>query len=224
MNAVPDRRRDSGRRQADRHADDLWALIHDIGHAVAAASYLMDAALSDDLTAASAQRKLDMVRAQTRALSALIEQAIQPAAAGEPVMVRSLLAQLTEQADATGPARVTLADGPEAVTDLDGGLLWRILSNLIGNAARAAGRGGTVSVAITGVAPIVIEIADDGPGFGLGEPGWASQGLASVTRLSRALGVEVSFESRVQAGTLTRVSLAAYAEPGDGSASGREFS
>ncbi|MTD55143.1 sensor histidine kinase [Amycolatopsis pithecellobii] len=223
MNAFPDRRRDSGRRQADRYADDLRALIHDIGHAVAAASYLVDAALSEDVTEASARRKLELVRAQTRALTTLIEQALQPAVGGEPVAVRSLLAQLTEQADATGPARVTLVGGPEPVTDLDGGVLWRILSNLIGNAARAAGSGGTVSVAITEVSPIVVEIADDGPGIGLGEPGWASMGLATVTRLSRALGVDVSFESRAPAGTLTRVSLDAYGERSGGTAAGRDI-
>lgn len=224
MNAVPDRRRGHGRRRADRHADELRTLIHDIGHAVAAMGYLVDSALSDGPTAAAVNRKLELVRTQTRTLTALIERAIQPAVDRGLVEVRSILTQLSEQADATGPARVVLTDGPEVTTDLDGVVLWRILSNLIGNAARAAGRDGTVSVAITGVAPIVIEIADDGPGFGVGEPGWASLGLAAVRRLSWTFGADVTFESRVPVGTLTRVTLAARGDDEEGATGEREIS
>ncbi|NIH80848.1 ATP-binding protein [Amycolatopsis viridis] len=223
MTAVPDRRQSRGRRRGDRHADELRALIHDIGHAVAAVSFLVESALSDDLTAASARRKLELVHTQTRMLTTLIEQAFRPAGGGQPIPLRALLAQLTEQADATGPAQVTLLDGPEPETDLDGGILWRILSNLLGNAARAAGRGGTVSVGITGVQPIVIEIADDGPGFGEGEPGWATLGLAAVRKLSRELGVHVSFARRAPAGTLVRVTLAPHGYDDTGTASGRDI-
>lgn len=221
MNTVPDRLHGSGRRQTDQYADDLRVLVHDIGHAVATANCLVDAALVGDLTEASARRKLELIRTQTRTLSALVQQAIHPTSGGDPLPVRSLLAELTEQADATGPASVTLADGPGPVTDLDIVALWRILFNLIANAARAAGGDGTVSVAITGMAPIMIEIADDGPGFGLGEPGWASLGLTAVARLSRALGVEVSFESREPVGTLARVTLPAPREQCEGAGSGR---
>ena len=207
MDTGAGRRKTSGRRQMDRQAEDLRAVVHDIGHAVATATCLLEAVLSAELTEASARRTLELVHAQALQLSALVEHTIQPVAGIGSVSVRSLLAQLAEHADAAGPAKVTLAVGPEPVADLDGVVLWRIFANLIENAARAAGRGGTVAVTIAGDGPIVVEIADDGPGFGLGEAGRAAVGLVSVERLSRALGVQISFESRTPTGTLTRVTL-----------------
>lgn len=210
MTAVPERRRNTGRRDTDRDSAELRALLHDIGHAMAMVRILVDAALSER-SAATARRKLDLARSETSMLSALLERAVQPSDGCELVALRPVLAQLCAQADATGEARVVLVDGPSPTAEINSTVLWRILSNLLGNAVRAAGRDGTVTVAISDVAPIVIRIADDGPGFGAGEPGWASLGLSTVQTLSDAFDVDVGFQRRTPAGTVTRVVVPAAA-------------
>ncbi len=52
-------------------------------------------------------------------------------------------------------------------------LLWRVLTNVVDNAARAAGPSGRVGVTVGSgrAAPrAAIEVIDDGPGFGQGRP------------------------------------------------------
>ncbi|HJQ47117.1 MAG TPA: ATP-binding protein [Amycolatopsis sp.] len=207
MTAIPERRRGTGRRITDRDGDELRAILHDIGHAVATVRYLVDAALSEGSLAASARKKLELAVSQTRTLNELIGPAVRPSQRCELVSVRSVLAELCAQADACGQARVALIDGPSPMAEVNGTALWRILSNLLGNAIRAVGPDGTVLVEITEVAPIVITIADDGPGFGAGEPGWASLGLATVNTLSRTFDIDVSFERHTRIGTVTRVAV-----------------
>ncbi len=71
-------------------------------------------------------------------------------------------------------------------------LLWRVLTNVVDNAARAAGPSGRVEVAV-GCWPSrhrgrVLEVLDNGPGFGHGPPGAASLGLGVVTTLLESCG------------------------------------
>lgn len=206
MNAIPDRRSGDGRRRNDRRADALRALVHDIGHEIMAINILIRTALSEDPPSPLARQYLELARRQTETLISLIRRAMGPARE-EPIAVRSLLAQLVAQANVIDSARVHLVDGPAGTAEIDGGALWRILSNILDNAVRAAGPDGTVSVAISGTEPTVVEIADDGPGFGAAAPGWASLGLTTVTNLTQAIGAEVTFTRREPAGTLARLIL-----------------
>jgi len=61
--------------------------------------------------------------------------------------------------------------------------LWRVLWNLIGNGARAAGPDGLVEVSITRHDGTVFEVTDDGPGFGDSADGLAGVGLSVVRQL-----------------------------------------
>jgi signal transduction histidine kinase len=58
---------------------------------------------------------------------------------------------------------------------------WRTLRNMIGNAVRAAGPRGRVGVGVASATDwAIIQVDDDGPGFGSVEPGMESLGLEIV--------------------------------------------
>jgi signal transduction histidine kinase len=83
----------------------------------------------------------------------------------------------------TWPCDLTVASpaGPVRCT-MDPGQLRRIVSNLLGNATRAAGPSGIVTILIrrrNGLATLVVE--DSGPGFG-NIPSGAGLGLSAVAR------------------------------------------
>ncbi|MDQ0381536.1 sensor histidine kinase [Amycolatopsis thermophila] len=207
MKPIRDRRTGRGRRRSDDEAEDLRALVHDIGHQVATMSYLVDAALSDEQPPDTVRRNLELLQREIDIVAKLISRAITPATGTESVEVRSMLETLVAEANVAGQVRVVLAGGPTATAEIDGWALWRILANILNNAVRAAGPGGVVTVTIIQVAPTVIEIEDDGPGFGAARPGWASLGLNTVRKLSQAVGAEVTFHGRDPVGTLVRVVL-----------------
>jgi signal transduction histidine kinase len=86
-------------------------------------------------------------------------------------------------------------------------LLWRVLSNVVDNAARAVGRDGRVTVSIDQPDDTVIEVADDGPGFGSGPPGKASLGLDIITSLLESCGGKLEVRSPSAGGALVRIVL-----------------
>ena len=86
-------------------------------------------------------------------------------------------------------------------------LLWRVLSNLVDNAVRAAGPQGRVTVAVRQEENAVVEVADDGPGFGAAPKGEASLGLDVVISLLEASGGTLEVRGRSAGGTLVRMTL-----------------
>jgi len=67
--------------------------------------------------------------------------------------------------------------------------LWRALRNIVGNAIRAAGPAGRVSVRVEGWGLwAVAQVDDDGPGFGAARPGAAAMGLDIVYESVAACG------------------------------------
>ena len=78
-------------------------------------------------------------------------------------------------------------------------LLWRVLTNVVDNAARAAGPAGRVEITVGRLAEppprAVLEVLDNGPGFGHGPPGAASLGLGVVTTLLDSCGGSMEVEA-----------------------------
>jgi signal transduction histidine kinase len=67
--------------------------------------------------------------------------------------------------------------------------VWRALTNLVDNACRAAGDGGSVLVRVDATADGArIEVHDSGPGWGAAPPGTAALGLAIVRSSAEAHG------------------------------------
>jgi signal transduction histidine kinase len=66
-----------------------------------------------------------------------------------------------------------------------------------------------VTVAIRQAGTTVIDVTDDGPGFGAGPPGHASLGMQVVTSLLEACGGALAVEAPPQGGTTVLVALPA---------------
>jgi signal transduction histidine kinase len=209
-----ERRRSPGRRLSDsRDARALRGLLHDLGHEITTLSYLVEAVRGDKSLPEDSAYRLELVALEMSRLLELIDQGLNGDIGGgaETVSVRGLAAQLTKLADLAYPAEVTLLPGADLTATINPLLLWRVLSNLVDNAARAAGRGGRVTLAarLDG-APHggpVVDVTDDGPGFGAGPPGTASLGLGVVRSLLEACGGSLTVRSPRGGGTTVRILL-----------------
>ena len=105
------------------------------------------------------------------------------------------------------PTRLAYRCGPDgqAVLRVSGTLMWRVLANLVDNAVRAAGPDGTVEIRISQERDTVIEVVDDGPGFGGGPPGTAGLGLSVVRRLLEAEDGRLELAEPAGGGACARV-------------------
>jgi signal transduction histidine kinase len=97
-------------------------------------------------------------------------------------------------------------------------LLWRVLTNVVDNAARAAGPDGRVEIAVAMLADppprARLEVLDNGPGFGQGPPGAASLGLGVVTSLLESCGGSMAVEAPAAGGALVQIVIPAGVSPG----------
>jgi signal transduction histidine kinase len=211
MGSPLERRRSQGRRLSDnRDLRALRGLLHDLGHEVTTLSYLVEAVRGETSLPGGAAYRLELVSAEMSRLSDLIQQGLHgdvTGGAAEAISVRELAAQLTTLAELAHPAGVTLLPGADVTAAIDPLVLWRVLSNVVDNAARAAGRAGRVTVAVRQDGTPVIDVTDDGPGFGLGPKGTASLGLGVVRSLLEACGGALAVGSPPGGGTTVRVTL-----------------
>jgi signal transduction histidine kinase len=217
MGSPLERRRTGGRRVSDnRDVRALRGLLHDLGHEVTTLSYLVDAIRGDTALPSDSGYRLELLSLEMSRMRDIIRHGLAGDGAGDaaPVNVQDLAAQLTKLAQAAYPAEVVLLPGAAAVVTISPVLLWRVLSNLVENAARAAGRTGTVTVAVRQAGTTVIDVTDDGPGFGAGPPGTASLGLEVVTALLESCGGALAVQAPPQGGTSVLVALPAEVTTG----------
>lgn len=120
------------------------------------------------------------------------------------VGLRTLAAEVAQLAEVEHGANVVLLPGPDIGLTARSGLVWRILANVVDNAARAAGPHGTVQIRIEQAEMVVVEVRDDGPGFG-GAPGRAgSLGLTVIASLLRSVGGHFELRDAPNSGTVVR--------------------
>ena len=133
------------------------------------------------------------------------------------VDLRSLAGQAVLLAQVRHRGSVVLLPGPDVTLEANPALLWRVLTNVIENAARATGPGGRVEIrlndqhgaAIDDQHGAAIDITDDGPGFGGGPSGTASLGLSVVTSLLESCGGSLEVQSPRDGGTRVSIQLPA---------------
>jgi signal transduction histidine kinase len=86
--------------------------------------------------------------------------------------------------------------------------IWRALRNMISNAVRAAGPHGRIDVRVHRAAGrSVVQVDDDGPGFGAGTPGLGAFGLDIVREFAVARGGELEIGSGRLGGCLVALRL-----------------
>ena len=193
----------------------LHETIHDIRQPVAVVAALAEAALTEPALPAAAQHRLEQIIEQADRLSSMIRNCLpaqreKPHKPGAPRrgpadMVR-IVDEVIEAERLTWTGDLTLAAPARPVwCVIDPVLLRRALSNVLDNAARAAGPDGTVRVEVKRCdAAVMLAVEDDGPGFGE-IPSGAGLGLAAVARHVIKLGGKIEYSGNTHGGT--RVSL-----------------
>lgn len=180
---------------------DRRGLFHDLEHGVTTVSYLIEAVCGDPGLPAEANVRLRRAIRQLSQLRDVLDEwvsegdsdraAVDRASGDRPaelVRVRELLDDVAAAAAAEHGVVARVRPGAEANLVISPTLLWRVLSNVVGNAARAAGPGGHVELRVRRRNATIIEVIDDGPGFGNGPPGRAALGLTVVTALLASCG------------------------------------
>jgi signal transduction histidine kinase len=210
MDGFLDRRLTFGRRDSD--GQDLFALrglMHDLEHGMATVAFLVEGVRGDPGLPTDAIIRLGHVdRELARLHDVVTNWAAGPAGAvfdGGSVNVRQLVDEVVGLAEAEYGTTVVLLPGPAVSVPIRPELLWRILANIVHNAARAAGPHGTVEVTVERSDVAVIEVSDDGPGFGNGLRGTSSLGLTVITSLLRSVGARLEVRPRHRGGTVVRV-------------------
>lgn len=133
-----------------------------------------------------------------------------------PVSVDRIAAEVVQALRLAGDALVTLR-AAQAWADVAELGLWRALRNVVDNAFRAVGEHGTVAVWVRVCgAWVMIDVDDDGPGFGAGPPGLGSLGLGIVRDFATASGGALQIGASHLGGTRVQIRLPAASPPSPG--------
>jgi signal transduction histidine kinase len=159
---------------------EVWReTCHDMRQPVASMFALAAAALAEPGLPQSARARLEQMVEQAEWLAELIQHSLQPATPDAPRACGADLVRIASDVAAaermTWPGEVRLVSRPSTVfTDVHPVLLRRMVANLVGNATRAAGPSGTVTVEVAGQQnSALLAVEDTGPGFGSKIPGGA---------------------------------------------------
>jgi signal transduction histidine kinase len=219
MKSSVDRRHSHGRRRSDGAAR---GLLHDLGHQMTTLSYLVEAVRGDVVLPDDSGFRMELLSMEMTRMLDIIGSEIPDTHEVEDVSainLGALTGQVTQLAGFAHEASVILLPGPLVGVEASAALLWRVLTNVVDNAARAAGPDGQVEVDVReeqGQAQgpeAVIEITDDGPGFGSGPPGTASLGLGVVSSLLESCGGRIEVQEPEAGGTRVRIVIPVRASP-----------
>jgi K+-sensing histidine kinase KdpD len=193
----------------------LRETVHDMRQSVAITLALAAAALTEPDLPDAAQHRLRQIIEQAEWLSDMIRNCLttqreEPHETGKPChdladMVR-VVGEVVEAACLTWTGDITLAAPTGPVWCMvDPVLLRRAVSNVLDNAARAAGPTGAVGVEIRRCDNVVmLAVEDSGPGFGE-IPSGAGLGLTAVARNVIKFGGRIEYGCGARGGA--RVSL-----------------
>lgn len=146
-------------------------------------------------------RRLEQMRTETDWLSTLVSNEGPHAADGRPVDVGEVVTTVWRSACATSSCRVRLTRDLVPPVTVDEVGLARAVRNLLDNACRASGNGGTVELAVVAAAGgVAVVVEDDGPGFG-NIPTQHGLGLETVHRFAATAGATLERAAGRSGGT-----------------------
>jgi signal transduction histidine kinase len=186
------------------------ALAHDIGHELALVSYLVSTVRRDPAIRPDNRRRLEVVDREVARLQELIGLGAEDTTEA-PVSLSAVVADVVDPLALSGPTTVVTTSTDDVRVRVDGRALWRLLANLVGNAVRAAGPGGTVRVRVLDRPWPAVEVHDDGPGPDAGPAGHRGLGLAIATDLAARCGADLSLAPAEGGGAVARVAFGARA-------------
>ncbi|HEX5115355.1 MAG TPA: HAMP domain-containing sensor histidine kinase [Pseudonocardiaceae bacterium] len=162
-------------------------LLHDVEHGLATLASLIDVVRGDSDLSDESDLQLRRAERELAMLFAVISHWLngQDGYGGE-VDVRALAREVAQLAEVEHGVTVELVPGPDVMIPVSTELVWRVLTNVVDNAARAAGPGGRVEVSVGRDTEVVVEVRDTGPGFD--EVVDAATGLRVVTSLLDSVG------------------------------------
>ena len=166
-------------------------LHHDLRQPLAAIRALAEAAGAQQGVPGVVADCLDRISQEASDLLAMCRHVLERPIVKQGVPVDHLARDVAETCRWGSTCRITVDVEPALlVTELVE--LRRALVNLVDNALRAAGPTGEVVISVRGeVEGIRVAVSDSGPGFGKGQVGSASIGLAIAERLVRRHGGRV---------------------------------
>jgi signal transduction histidine kinase len=196
----------------------LWRrrLRHDIRHELGTIIMLASAvSVSDDVGAGSRER-IEQLLGETRWLDHLLRQLDEdddpvPMPSPERIRVDELTAEVVAGVRLATAHRVGFT-AQQAWARMDPLALWRALRNVLDNACRVA-RGRVDLTVSADQGWVVIQVDDDGPGFGAGTKGMASLGLGIVHDLVSAHGGSLEIRCCELGGARVRLLLPAAPPP-----------
>lgn len=191
----------------------IRGLMHDLGHQMMTLSLLMDSVRDDNALSAESRRRMDVVMQEMFRIVDVIADSI-PArprlASPSAVDMRALASDVAYVAALAYDTTIVVEPGAPAFIPIGASVLWRVLGNLVDNAVRAVGPGGRVDIRIHRDVDTVLEIADDGPGFGGDPPHVAGLGLTVVRHLLASAGGRLDVSNGTGGGGRVRVTFAQH--------------
>ncbi|MFI6604407.1 sensor histidine kinase [Nonomuraea sp. NPDC050536] len=198
-------------------------LRHDIQHEIATVMMLASAIATADDVGKESRTRVQQLVGETRWLGMLLQQldddgfieAPQDRLLTELVRVDLLVAEIAD-AMRLSTATAVASSGQTAYAHVDRLALWRAVRNMLDNACRAAGPSGRVTARVLVESGwTVVEIDDDGPGFGARvKGGLASLGFGIIHDFVVEYGGSMELSQAELGGACVRIQLPAAAAPG----------
>jgi signal transduction histidine kinase len=202
---------EAGGIRRDSAAVELRSLLHDLRQYVGAGLLLFDDV--DQLGEEDLRKRVQTGRTLLEQLSAVVEGADEHAGSGELVVVSKLVGEavaIFRHAHPTIEVRASYRS--DALCRLDSARMHRALTNVLENAARAAGDLGQVVVEVRRDDDhVLVEVTDNGRGFGLISRG-TGHGMLAISDLVRSANGQLTIHSGPGVGTQVRLVLPCVGE------------